>query len=105
MCHKNMLTTADPVTLHVKSSVYERQTRHYADDKNDDTPSRKWQLTGLRGIAGKYKIFQDYDSPIILDVDEERELRRTNPEQLEEIVTKIDPYAEMNLEREYAKCE
>ncbi|KAK7574376.1 hypothetical protein V9T40_011567 [Parthenolecanium corni] len=63
-------------------------------EKSQDT---KIASGGLRN----YKVFEDFDSPVILDIDEERRLLEENPEYLQEMQKRErgDRFFGMNLSR------
>lgn len=76
----------------------------YCTDRNSNflpTETRKRKLTdnSTESSLSKYKVFKDFDSPVILDVDEERQARLEHPELFEEQQSQqmID-FADINLE-------
>lgn len=99
--------------LRIKFLIRKQELRYYSDKESEDIMTdisedfiqKKTRLgsftkrsSTLAGIASKYKIFQNSESPVILDVDEERQLRLENPELFIEIQPKTDPFEGMNLE-------
>uniref|UniRef100_A0A182PTV6 Mitochondrial assembly of ribosomal large subunit protein 1 n=1 Tax=Anopheles epiroticus TaxID=199890 RepID=A0A182PTV6_9DIPT len=60
--------------------------------KDQDVPS-------ARSIAAKYQVFRDTDAPVILDVDEERQIHEAGLQQPEKIHDLPDMYSGINLSR------
>lgn len=102
--------------LQVKFLIRKQELRYYSDREREDMVTdisenfiqKKTRLasltkrsSNLAGIASKYKIFQNSESPVILDVDEEKQLRLENPELFNEIQPQIDPFEGMNLESKF----
>lgn len=65
-----------------------------SSEKSDDETKEAKVKAGL----GKYKFFADFDSPVILDVEEERQLRLEKPELFEVDEEKEDEFSGINLE-------
>lgn len=68
--------------------------KKYGDAREDDDDDHNLTAT----INAKYKIFQDQDADVILDVSEERQ--KIKLEELNAQKEFHDPYADLNLKRE-----
>ncbi|XP_065202075.1 uncharacterized protein 312 [Planococcus citri] len=73
--------------------------RHYSSSSEKSDDNETTRSNKLQSGIGKYKVFADYDSPVILDIDEERQLRLEKPELFEQEEVREDEFAGLNLER------
>lgn len=72
--------------------------RKYSSSSEKSDNNEAAETNKLQAGIGKYKVFADFDSPVILDIDEERQLRLENPELFEQEEEKPDEFIGMNLE-------
>lgn len=73
----------------------------FSSEQSDDqteTSVNATATTKVKAGFSKYKVFSDNESPVILDVDEERMLRLEKPELFEIEEEKPDEFAGLNLE-------
>ncbi len=77
----------------------ENKSNDSPNESQDDTPAQSQEIKIPGASLQKYKAFEDFDSPVILDVDEERRLRLDHPEFFDEEVKKTDEFEGMNLQR------
>lgn len=99
-CTCRLLRIQQSLKLTTKLNSFAVQCRSYSEEAG---PSKKDEDSQNKEIAGarlsNYTVFQDSDSPIILDVDEERRLLEENPEHLQDLQQKVktDRFFGMNL--------
>lgn len=102
-CSCRLLHIQQSLKVNVKLNSLALQYRHYSDIKgSSDEDAEKSQDTKIAsGGLRNYKVFEDFDSPVILDIDEERRLLEENPEYLQEMQKRErgDRFFGMNLSR------
>ena len=67
------------------------------EDIRKQTKGKEQHVPSARSIAAKYQVFRDTDAPVILDVDEERQIHEAGLQQPEKIHDLPDMYSGINL--------
>ncbi|XP_058065718.1 uncharacterized protein LOC131215347 [Anopheles bellator] len=76
----------------VRTSHDEYSSKSSPESLTKQNKELSQKIPSARSIAAKYQIFQDEDSPIILDVDEERKMQHSGKTQTQPIADPFEMY-------------